>query len=362
MLWQDNLKHAGVSIHIIATGGGAGIVQQLWEVPGSSAYLSGFSFPYAQEEQTELLGFNPGHFCSEEAAVDLASAAYMKAYRLDGKSPVGVGLTASVASEKEHRGDHRVHCCIITDHLVRTHQYTLMKGKGELQRQLDGGSCDDIVFYMLCDALGLHHTAFFPTANDATQLATRRFLMRPFFDATGKREHYLFNDKHLALMPGAFNPPHKGHFGVANSFRNDYAMEAVFEVTAVSPHKDPLTVQDMLKRAKLLQGHHRFFSTTIPMYIDKARAYSGMPLIMGADAAMRLLDPTWGPDVLETLKEFQTLETKLYISGREINGKFTTRDDIAKQIIFLDQRALFLEISRSIEGEWDISSTQLRNK
>ena len=69
---------------------------------GSSAYLSGATFPYAPEEQEELLGFMPEHFCSREAAVDLASAAYMKAYRFGGKKPVGVGITASVASEKEH--------------------------------------------------------------------------------------------------------------------------------------------------------------------------------------------------------------------------------------------------------------------
>ena len=48
-MWSDKLKEAGVSIHVIATGAGAGIQQRLWEIPVSSAYLSGCSFPYAQE-------------------------------------------------------------------------------------------------------------------------------------------------------------------------------------------------------------------------------------------------------------------------------------------------------------------------
>src|SRR5271165_5089712 len=112
MMWADALKSANVNIHVVATGAGAGLSQLLWEVPGSSAYLSGCSFPYSQDEQEEVLGFMPEHFCSEEAAVDLASAAYMKAYKFGGKKPVGMGLTASVASEKEHRGDHRLFICV----------------------------------------------------------------------------------------------------------------------------------------------------------------------------------------------------------------------------------------------------------
>src|SRR5277367_5292710 len=114
-MWQDNLKEAGINLHVIATGGAAGAQQLLWGVPGSSAYLGGASFPYAPEEQEELLGFMPEHFCSEVAAVDLASAAYMKAYKFGGKKPVGIGITASVASEKEHRGEHRVFTCVISD-------------------------------------------------------------------------------------------------------------------------------------------------------------------------------------------------------------------------------------------------------
>jgi hypothetical protein len=96
----DDLKDANVNIHIIATGVGAGIQKQLWEVPGSSAYLSGASSPNDQTWQEELLGFTTEQFCSETAAIDLASADYMKAFKFGGKNPVGVGLTASVASEK----------------------------------------------------------------------------------------------------------------------------------------------------------------------------------------------------------------------------------------------------------------------
>src|SRR5258708_3040546 len=187
-MWSDKIKEAGVSIHVIATGAGSGIIQQLWEIPGSSTYLSGFSFPYSPEEQAELLGFAPEHYCSQEAAIDLASAAYMKAYKFGGKKPVGLGITASVASEQIHHGDHRVHACIITDQHIWIRNYTFTKGKGIEARRLDGESCDDLGLFMIEEALGLvedKHDSF----EDGTELARSRFFNRPYFTSKATSHH-----------------------------------------------------------------------------------------------------------------------------------------------------------------------------
>jgi nicotinamide mononucleotide (NMN) deamidase PncC len=365
-MWPYSLKEAGVSIHVIATGAGAGIINQLWSVPGSSAYLSGYSFPYAPEEQQELLGFMPEHFCSQEAAIDLASAAYMKAYKFGGKKPVGVGLTATVASEQEHHGGHRVYACIITDSIIDTYHYNLFKGKGELQRKFDGETCDDLVHHLISDGLGLKFKTFIVGYQDATELARSQFFKRPFFTAYGKRieassPHEEYSLDHTALMSGAFNPPHDGHFGIVDAMWRDHGMQVVFETTANPPHKAALTVQELLKRAKLLQGHDRLFTQDLPLYLDKARAFPGVPLVMGADAALRLLDPKWGQDPVETFREFDKLGTMLYIVGRNIDGKFVNRDSIWDRLPSgaLD---LYAKTTRRVKGEWDISSTELRNK
>ena len=298
MSWSDKLKEAGVSIHVIATGGGAGLQQLLWQVPGSSAYLSGASFPYSPEEQRELLGFMPEHFSSEEAAIDLASEAYMKAYKFGGKKPVGLGIAASVASEKIHRGDHRVFACIITEEQVRTCQYTLEKGAGSEVRLLDGETCDDIGFLLLTEALALDEVEYthpdhpYQTKR-AEDKAKARFFERPFFAANGQRFSTMPHNKHVALMPGAYNPPHEGHFGTAQHVMDEYGRTVVYEVTAEPPHKEALPVQLLLQRAKLLHGRDRLFTRKEPFYIDKARAFPGIPLVLGADAMVRMLDPKW---------------------------------------------------------------------
>jgi hypothetical protein len=99
-------------VFVAATGAGAGIQASLWSVPGSSAFLAGAAFPYAAHETERLLGFRPAKFCDEDAAVELAIAAYLRGREAalaetsgaPAKAPiVGLGLTASVSSLEPHR-------------------------------------------------------------------------------------------------------------------------------------------------------------------------------------------------------------------------------------------------------------------
>jgi nicotinamide mononucleotide (NMN) deamidase PncC len=370
-MWEHSkLKEAGVNIHVVATGAGAGFQQELWETPGSSAYLSGASFPYAPEEQEELLGFMPEHFCSMENAVDLASAAYMKAYKFGGKKPVGVGIAASVASEKAHRGPHHAFVAAISDEKIYVYEQVFDKGVGFDKRKADGILCDELGLCITNDILG---AAVYPgdqrvgrNWKDGTELARQRFFNRSFFTAEGKRYNIsvvdMLNPKRFALMPGAFNPPHEGHYGASDTLSAEYGLKTVFEITSDPPHKDALSVQDMLKRAKLLQGHDRIITQGIPFYLQKARAYPGMPIVMGADAFVRLLDPKWAVNMKEFLSDLSEMNTTLYISGRDIDGKFTTHQDISGMMYTQGLRGLFLNVSKAISGEWHISSTQIRNR
>ena len=353
----DDLKNANVNIHIIATGAGAGIQKQLWEVPGSSAYLSGASFPYDQTEQEELLGFTPEQFCSETAAIDLASAAYMKAFKFGGKNPVGVGLTASVASEKEHRGDHRNFVCVITNDKVISLSGILQKGSGKTQRINDGNICDETAIHLLLAAIYDLNPS---TLKDVTALAEQRFFSRPYFDYTGKRYGHLFK-KNAVLMPGAYNPPHAGHFGMADEFEAKYPARVIFNTTVNPPHKAALSVQDCLKRAKMLQGRDRFFSKDDPLYLDKARNNPGMPILLGADSLIRTLDPKWGVPTSKLLEGFKECGTKLYVTGRMIDDKFVSGWD-AVSTLHPDLYAKYSGLFCQIDGRWDISSTEIRNK
>jgi nicotinamide mononucleotide (NMN) deamidase PncC len=359
---NEKLKEANVNVHIIATGAGAGIQQALWATPGSSAYLSGATFPYSTEETEELLGFKPESFCSREAAIDLASAAYMKAYRFGTKKTIGLGLTASVASEKEHRGDHRCHICVISDDQILCDTMILTKGVGSAKRLEDGMTCDGRALEMIEKVFKSNGT--YGVADLAGQDALKRFLARPFFTVTGQRLPAPSDYSRYALMPGAYNPPHDGHYGMQEAYESSNNKRVLYEVTANPPHKGALSVQELLQRAKMLQGHDRIFTWSNPMYLDKARAFPGMPILLGADAMVRMLDPKWGVEVPALIDELYKLGTHFYINGRTVDGKFTVNSDIIREydIDYPDVWKKMMQIFHPLSGRWDLSSTEIRNK
>lgn len=354
-IWHDELKKAGVSIHCVCTGAGAGLQQLLWMIPGSSAYLSGCSFPYETEETNGYLGFEPEKYCTVETAVDLACAAYMKAYTFGKKKPVGLGMSASVASERAHRGDHAVHICVVTDDLVRVHTAVLEKGVGEQKRKEDGNVCDLMAFTLLLRCVGVAESG--PEEYvDATALARERFFKRPFFIRDGSR--LAGPPKEMVLFPGAFNPPHPGHLGFGDEIEYVHKKHVVFAVTTDAPHKPPLSVQDLMKRARMLRGRDRLFTRGDNLYLDKARRFPGTPIAMAADALERMLDPKWGPPVLPMLHEFSQLGTTFFVSPRPMPGGLLTMEDVlAKADLPPD---LILQMFTATQGYWDESSTKYR--
>lgn len=355
------LKEAGISLHLICTGAGAGLQDRLWNIPGASSFLSGAAFPYAPAETDRLIGFTPKQYCSEETAIDLASQAYMRAFSFGGKKPVGLGLTASVTSDRPHRGDHRVHICVITDDKVLGYSSVIEKHnkvEAPQARYLDGRLCNDMAFLLLTEALFGPATELSANGTDWTEKAFERFYAHPYFTTEGKRLPEA--PKKKVLMPGAYNPPHEGHHGVAAAVEAVADLPVVYTVTADNPHKGQLSVQDLLKRARMLRGKNRLFTRGDPLYIDKARMFLDTPIAMGADALERMLDPKWGADPEQMLYEFAQLGTRFYVSARPVNGKVLTLGEVLTATPY--DADLLSELFFEVPGVWEASSTEIRAK
>lgn len=355
-------KSAGVSIHVICTGAGAGLQKMLWDVPGSSAYLSGASFPYRQEETIKTLGFTPDSFCSREAAIDLACVAYMRAYSFGGKKPVGLGLTASVASEREHRGEHRVHACVISDDKVLSHSVVIEKGVGAERRESDGHLCDSIGLSLLARAVDPGWNGAldgFEGSEDTSAVALERFFERPFFGKNGDRLAHL--PENVVLYPGSYYPVHPGHLGLSKAVSDKALRPVVLHVTTDGPHKAAIDLQGLLKRVRMLRGHDRFFTRGDALFIDKARRFRGVPIAVGADSLLRMLDPQWGPSVMPMLYEMAQLGTKFYVASRTVDGELLTLAKVIERSSVTDFD-LVHQLFEGVDGVWDYSSTQERAK
>ncbi len=119
----------------------------------------------------------------------------------------------------------------------------------------------------------------------------------------------------------------------------------------------------MLRRAKLLQHRLVYFTENDPFYLDKARSHPGTPLVIGADALLRMLDPQWGHDPVELFQEFMKLGMKFYLVGREVDGTFLKPVE-AMQAVCEKAKLTPMQLGkmfRVVEGRWDVSSTALRH-
>jgi nicotinamide mononucleotide (NMN) deamidase PncC len=337
-------------IYLACTGAGAGAQAEIWKTPGCSAYLAGAVFPYAQDQLQEFLGFAPESACSPDTALELAMAAYQRAW-LPGSDAIGVGLTAVVASTHEHRGEHRIHGAAMTSEVVWACSSILEKATGIEARRRDGQRADQMVQALLTCARE-------PAARQAVGVqdqsgrARKLFFAHPVFTETATRSP-LADLGAGAIFPGAFNPPHAGHLGAASAC----VEAAIFAITTDPPHKPPLTLADLLQRAKLLRGHRCVFTEGDALYVDKARRFPGRTILIGADALERMLDERWGTPVQPMLREFVDLGTRFLVFGRAIDGHFMTAQSVLETAqVPQELRALF----RELDGRWDVSSTEAR--
>ena len=350
-----------VQIFTVCTGGGAGLSKFMWDVPGCSRFLVGTAFPYAPRDTTDFLGFEPEKFCSQDTALHLAMEAYYRAWEPKNPNTLGMGLTAVVATNEEHRGAHRIYVATVSDVGCKLNTLIIPKGTGRVQRDEDGLYCDLLGLTTIAETLGVEYRlswkgkdieALDGDEDGVLDRAKELFFQHPYF--TPGRTRKAAPPSYGVSFPGAFNPPHEGHYGILDKVRES-GTQPYFAITTDPPHKDALSLTEMLQRAKLLKEHGVLFSQGDQLYIDKARRW-GNDMVIGADALLRMV--TWeGAKPAEVLKPFLDLGVSFYVVGREIDGEFVTLDTLDRDEAVSSYRRLMF---KEVEGRWDTSSTELR--
>src|SRR5262245_50258045 len=124
----ESLHSAGRQCVLAVTGGGSEAAALLLTVPGASRNVLEVVVPYHEHALIDFLGHVPEQFCSADASRDMAVRAYERARWLAPRQPVvGLGCTASLATDRPKRGDHRFHIAVQTGSLTITYSLTLTK-------------------------------------------------------------------------------------------------------------------------------------------------------------------------------------------------------------------------------------------
>jgi nicotinic acid mononucleotide adenylyltransferase len=353
-------------LHVSATGAGPTLQKEVWSTPGCSAYFIGCFIPYRRTQLHSFLGHEPDDsYVDLSVAIDMASASYMRASEakvvenIDGH-PVGLGITAAVASNRMPHGEHRAHIVAITKDRVVHRPVLLPKSEGREAREYHDALIATAALKLLTDAL-----AGTDIEGCVEKEALERFYLYPIFHTNGTRRKASEAREREIYLPATLNPIHDGHRTMCRAAEDTFSpaagrVKASYLVSSVSPHKGRLSVQDMLFKAGMLRAERwkkesRMveFTHDEPLFLDKARKRPGSVFLIGADTMQRMLDPKWGPDIPAMLLELKNLGVKFLVMDRLVDDKLLTCRNVPVPWPHGD-------LFDPLAGRVDISSSELR--
>src|SRR5262245_15364828 len=90
------------------SGGGTSASAALLTTPGGSRTILEVQVPYGERALCEFLGRRPAQFCSLATSQEMARRAYERGRWLAPTARIlGLGCTASLASDRPKKGEHR---------------------------------------------------------------------------------------------------------------------------------------------------------------------------------------------------------------------------------------------------------------
>ncbi|MBL9123947.1 MAG: hypothetical protein JNG90_09975 [Planctomycetaceae bacterium] len=389
---SDDLQQLIERIHgrafplvVAVTGGGSGAISALLQVPGASRTVLEAIVPYAAEALVDWLGSRPEQFCSSRTARAMAMVAYQRAGQLTaGRDPrpevLGVGCTASLASDRPKRGPHRAHFAWQNATTTLAGQLDLQKGTRSraeeeallarlLLEMIDGATRGEALeAELLRAAAGVAPDESLTIATQQASPAWRALLAgEP--QAVGERAAAGTRADALprGIFPGAFNPRHPGHDAMAAVAARRLSRPVEFELSIANVDKPPLDFLEMAARLAQFTPDESLWFTHAPTFVEKSRIFPGSTFVVGADTIVRIGEPRYYGGATPqsqaesrdaALAEIAAAGCRFLVFGRQGAAGFASLDTIS---IPAPLRALCDGVGEA-EFRADISSTQLRRR
>ena len=353
---------------------GAGNYALAWllGVGGASRTVLETRVPYGYLAMTDFLGgYAPEQTVSADTARRMARAAWARGMTLrEQDAPiVGLACTATIATDRTKRGDHRAFIATWDDDMATTDAVVLEKGLR------DRAGEEDVVSRMVIAAiaracgvsaeldLGLVSSERLVTETARHADPVQRLLDG---DARWVTVHpdgrmVVDGDAPRALLPGSFNPLHAGHTELAHVASDVLGAPVAYELSVSNVDKPPLAVAEVHRRLEQFQGVGTVALTRAETFIKKSALFPGCGFAIGWDTVTRLIQPRYYGDsqaaMLQALAEMWGRGSRFAVGGRtDDGGAFRSLSDVDIPDGF---RPMFTEIPES-DFRRDVSSTALR--
>jgi hypothetical protein len=365
-------------------GAGSRALAIVRSVAGSSRTLLEATDRYAPRSLQEVTGGVQGQAVSASVAGKLAEHARDRARVLAGPElPVaGVGVTATIATDREKRGDHRIWVAYSTSLGTRLQGVTLRKGRRD--RSAEERLVALLALRMMAEAKGVLVQLKLDLHTDEPlrdelrpHPAWRAFFLGerpmlpldhlgvpcdalPWAEAGGSQARGATGG---VVIGGAFNPLHAGHLGMADAARRHLQRPLAFELSVVNADKPDLSEQEVFRRAQQFVGHAPLILTRAPRFDQKAALLPDSVFVLGADTAARVLEGRFYPQeggLRASLARVRAQAGRFLVAGRRLSDSFLTLADLpipdADRDLFeaLPAEAFRADVSSSaIRAAWD---------
>ena len=354
---------------------GAGNYALAWllGVGGASRTVLETRVPYGYLAMTDFLsGYAPEQTVSADTACRMARSAWKRGLGLrEGDTPiVGLGCTATIATDRTKRGDHRAFIATWDSHRVTTDSLVLEKGLRDRAGEEDVVS--RLVIAALARACGIDVEIDLRLASGesvTTQESAHADPIRLLLSGEVKwvtvhpdGSMGAEDEPPAALLPGSFNPLHQGHVELASAAVQTLGVPVSYELSVVNVDKPPLSSDEIRRRVAQFQSVGTVVLTGAETFHRKAQLFPGCGFVVGWDTAARLIEPRYYGDsetaMLTALAEMWGSGCRFAVAGRvDDAGVFRTLADVDLPSGF---HPLFSDI-RETAFRSDVSSTAIRD-
>ncbi len=336
--------HDSDTLAVVAVAGaGTAAISWLLGVAGASRTVLEITVPYASPALTEFVGYEPAQFVSEETAVAMAKSAYRRALHLreEGAAPVvGIACTATIATDRTKRGEHRCHIAAWHSSGVNTYNLTFIKGLRD--RAGEDEIASKLVLCAIAESAGVEFDADLRLdPSEGVQSTTEQYedpidaLMTGHIEtAIVLADGSMLADEPFTgcILSGSFNPLHEGHEALVETASKMLGEPVAYELSVANVDKPPLLEGEVWRRVAQFAGKASIVLTRVPVFYEKASLLPGCTFIIGVDTAVRLFDPRYyggsPSQMLLELGQMRKHNCRFLVAGRVEGSAFRTLSDV----------------------------------